>query len=733
MKNTKLANTLTKVLLILLSALMLVTSVVYCFNPKTASAQSEIINGEAAETEILEEEEEYTDPFAGGKIYCDATLDDDFCDDSLIVVLDEKLSKLAGIANDIVSRFFSLINCRSIENLTEILDPSQSLLDYYKTHKFRQILHIKLGLNSKQYVLKVIKFLEKLDGILYVGPDYIEKAATVPNDPAWSNQWGLNWAYGIDVEKAWVRTMGSKNVRVGVIDSGIANHEDLNANLAEGWDFYNNNNITNDDTDGHGTKVAGVIAAEANNGIGVAGVAPNVTLVPLQTSYDGKQMHGLAVLKAINFATKAWGTDKQISILNYSVSEYGKSIEKLVAIVQFPGLFVWAAGNDGENVDKFENIHLFKVDNLISVGGIDIKGNRGIWPYLDENGNKVEDSSNYGNNVDIFAPGSQIWTTIPGNDHKLERGTSISAPHVTGVAALLLSMNPGLTPSQIKNSIIAGSVPITISTPEGSQYTRRLSADKALEYADSHYDYVPAFLRFQLIGKTNGWQVKIINDNKNAVNITYNYRMCFKDDAKNFTGLKHLSDVTIPAYSSRQVTIQENGTACYIVAAINYSLNGKNYRRISYVNELEKDGDNYSTNSVFHYQKQILLKYPDTYRVPDYLILTPTNRTWKWTYNWDIDIKNPNSFAVRVSYNSNMCFNGDAANFTVSDIVTITIPAGGTVNKRILGNGTACYITACIEYSYNGFDYRSITYANELSKNNNSYSLSSYRTRVHVL
>lgn len=254
-----------------------------------------------------------------------------------------------------------------------------------------------------------------------------------------------------------------------------------------------------------------------------------------------------------------------------------------------------------------------------------------------------------------------------------------------------------------------------------------------MEYANSHYDYVPAYLRFQLVGNNNGWQVKIINDNKNAVNVTYNYKMCFKDDAKNFTGLKHLSDVTIPAYGSRQVTIQENGTACYIVAAINYSLNGKNYRRISYVNELEKDGDNYSTNSVFHYQKQILLKYPDTYRVPDYLILTPTNRTWKWTYNWDIDIKNPNSFAVRVSYNSNMCFNGDAANFTVSDIVTITIPAGGTVNKRILGNGTACCITACIEYSYNGFDYRSITYANELSKNNNSYSLSSYRTRVHVL
>ncbi len=732
MKNTKLANTLTKALLILLSALMLVTSVVYCFNPKTASAQPEIINGEAAETEILEEEEEYADPFADGKIYCDATLDDDFCDDSLIVVLDEKLSKLAGIANDIVSRFFSLINCRSIENLTEILDPSPSLLDYYKTHKFRQILHIKLGLNSKQYVLKAIKFLEKLDGILYVGPDYIEDVAAT-FDPGWGDLWGLHGAYGIDVEKAWNKTMGTKNVRVGVIDTGIANHADLNANLSEGWDFYNFDNTTNDDVRLHGTHIAGTIAAEVNNGIGIAGVAPNVTLVPLQVDGGNKKLDGSAILYAINYATNLWGTENQISILNYSVSGYGQSTEKLIAILQFPGLFVWAAGNDGENVDYFENISLFKLDNLISVGAIDKNGVRGVWNEIDDSGKSIIKSSNYGNNVDIFAPGIEIWSTIPSETYGKGSGTSMAAPHVTGVAALLLSMNPGLTASQIKTSIIAGSVPITISAPGYTQYTRRLSADKALEYANSHYDYVPAYLRFQLVGNNNGWQVKIINDNKFAVNVTYNYKMCFKDDAKNFTGLKHLSDVTIPAYGSRQVTIQENGTACYIVAAINYSLNGKNYRRISYVNELEKDGDNYSTNSVFHYQKQILLKYPDTYRVPDYLILTPTNRTWKWTYNWDIDIKNPNSFAVRVSYNSNMCFNGDAANFTVSDIVTITIPAGGTVNKRILGNGTACYITACIEYSYNGFDYRSITYANELSKNNNSYSLSSYRTRIHVL
>ena len=476
MKNTKLANTLTKALLILLSALMLVTSVVYCFNPKTASAQSEIINGEAAETEILEEEEEYADPFADGKIYCDATLDDDFCDDSLIVVLDEKLSKLACIANDIVSRFFSLINCKSIENLTEILNPSQSLLDYYKTHKFRQILHIKLGQNSKQYVLKTIKFLEKLDGILYVGPDEVvsldlpeddtqieeiyesEVASVAVNDSKFDDLWGLHGDYGISAPSAWDFTTGSKKIRVGVMDTGIANHEDLNANLAEGLDFNNSNSVTNDDAHGHGTHVAGTIAAVANNNIGIAGVAPNVTLVPLQITNEENTANLDVVMRAISYATSLWGKANQISILNYSFSDFGKNVSLLSLIYHFPGLFVWSAGNEGENVDNYESIKNFKLDNLISVGSSNKSGKRSTWIFR---------SSNYGENVDVFAPGSSILSTYLNNSYTTKSGTSMAAPHVSGVAALLWSMNPSLSASAIKSAIINGATRIMMDTPDG--------------------------------------------------------------------------------------------------------------------------------------------------------------------------------------------------------------------------------------------------------------------------
>ena len=72
-------------------------------------------------------------------------------------------------------------------------------------------------------------------------------------------QWGLNGTYGINVEEAWKYTRGSKSIRVGVIDTGIADHEDLRPNLVAGWDFYNDNEITTDDLTGHGTHVAGII------------------------------------------------------------------------------------------------------------------------------------------------------------------------------------------------------------------------------------------------------------------------------------------------------------------------------------------------------------------------------------------------------------------------------------------------------------------------------------------
>lgn len=176
--------------------------------------------------------------------------------------------------------------------------------------------------DSKSNVIEVIDKIEQIEGVLSASPNYYENFAQIPNDSSFSSLWGLDSGSGVNAVDAWGITTGSREMKVGVIDTGIANHPDLNANLAEGWDFVNNNNITNDDPTGHGTHVAGIIGACGDNGIGVVGVNWQVTLVPLQVAiWDAEDekwvMDGSGTVSAIN-----WAKDNDIPILNYSAGAY---------------------------------------------------------------------------------------------------------------------------------------------------------------------------------------------------------------------------------------------------------------------------------------------------------------------------------------------------------------------------------------------------------------------------
>ena len=169
----------------------------------------------------------------------------------------------------------------------------------------------------------------------------------------------------LHMEEALEITQGAPDVRVGVIDTGIAEHGDL-LNVAEGYDFYNEDSVTTDDETGHGTHVAGTIAAAVNNGLGVAGVVPNVTLVPLQACYDNDGNFWTSdLIEDISYATEQWGTDDQISVLNYSISGFEERTAVLSAVLDFPGLFVCAAGNGTTCVDDYDEINQYDADNLI--------------------------------------------------------------------------------------------------------------------------------------------------------------------------------------------------------------------------------------------------------------------------------------------------------------------------------------------------------------------------------
>ncbi|QHI73570.1 S8 family peptidase [Aminipila terrae] len=274
----------------------------------------------------------------------------------------------------------------------------------------------------------------------------------------------------INISPAWNLYKSQRNVVIAMIDTGIDyNHEDLSnvlwTNQDEipgngmdddgngyiddiyGWNFYNNdNNIYVGQEDDHGTHGAGTIAATRNNSVGIAGIADedSVSIMSLK-ALGGEDGSGTteSIIKAIEYA-EANGA----SICNLSLGTTSYDKELYDAMAHSKMLFVVAAGNGdsngGTDIDETPTYPAaFDLDNIISVANISCDG-------------KLSDSSNYGEkSVDIAAPGSYILSLTADNGYAYMSGTSMAAPMVTGVAALVYSSNANLSLAGVKNVILA--------------------------------------------------------------------------------------------------------------------------------------------------------------------------------------------------------------------------------------------------------------------------------------
>ena len=319
-------------------------------------------------------------------------------------------------------------------------------------------------------------YFSNYDEVHYAEPDYIVQTNLIPNDPSFNLLWGMlnigqtNGTAGIDIgaTDAWLKTAGGDNIVIGVTDTGIAyQHPDLRDNVwinaneipdnqldddNNGWvdDIYGidtkNNDSDPQDDNRHGTHVFGTIAATGNNAIGVTGVAWQAKVVGCKFLGDnGKGFTSDAIRCLTYFADlKASGVNIVATNNSWGGSHFSQALyDAIEHHRQHDILFVAAAGNNRRNTDLSPHYpSSYDLDNIISVAAIDHNGD-------------LAEFSNYGSEtVDVAAPGAKIYSTLLDGQYGYLSGTSMAAPHVSGLIALFKSNQPHLSATELKDLVL---------------------------------------------------------------------------------------------------------------------------------------------------------------------------------------------------------------------------------------------------------------------------------------
>ncbi|WP_448547441.1 S8 family serine peptidase [Thalassotalea fusca] len=384
-----------------------------------------------------------------------------FRDDSIIVVYKEDASALERrSARSLVLAKISDLNGDEVDD------------------KYNQLMQGRMA-NFKLDKVGTKEALERLrnhPAVLYAEPDYMVQAQVIPDDSRMDELWGLHNTgqtggsddADIDAPEAWDISVGDRDVVVGVIDTGVDHsHSDLTANMwsnaaeipgdgvdndGNGYidDVHGINAITDSgdpmDDNGHGTHVAGTIGATGNNGEGVVGVNHEVSIIGckfLDASGSGSTSDAL---KCLDYMVALKNSGVNVRVLNNSWGGGGFSqamSDAIDASEQADILFVAAAGNSA--VDNDVNPHYpssyehASVLSIASTTHTDAMSGFSQWGLT---------------SVDLGAPGSSILSTIPGGGYDSFSGTSMATPHVAGVAALVLSVNPDLTTVELKELLM---------------------------------------------------------------------------------------------------------------------------------------------------------------------------------------------------------------------------------------------------------------------------------------
>jgi subtilisin family serine protease len=309
-------------------------------------------------------------------------------------------------------------------------------------------------------VSTTLSSLKKDEEVAYAEVDQLAYTQGIPNDTYFSKQ-AQDFA-AMNVIEAWDDYNPQKEVTVAVVDSGIdLQHPELHSRLVEGKNFINENEPPTDNT-GHGTHVAGVVGAITNNKAGISSPSKNVKLMPVKV-FEGKTTYMSTVIEGIYYAA-----DHGADIINLSLGSYSnmKALEDAVQYAVNKGiLVVSAAGNDNDHAVLYPANY----SNVLGVGSIDSVTLR------------KSDFSNYGEKVNVSAPGTNIFSTWINGYHSLG-GTSMATAMASSVSSVVKQQYPFLTGLQVKDVLESSSTPL----PEVELMGKGLiNAESALHYVRS--------------------------------------------------------------------------------------------------------------------------------------------------------------------------------------------------------------------------------------------------------
>jgi subtilisin family serine protease len=375
------------------------------------------------------------------------------------------------------------LGAQSVERVFPFVRQPRAVTAVGRDVDLTRIYRLRLAPNAD--VLRAVQELRADPSVAYAEPDYLAHVIATPNDPEFANQWGLT---KINAPAAWDTTTGSNDVVIAVVDAGIdATHPDLSGQLwtnpgeiagngidddsdgyvddIRGWNIIGNNADLSDNT-GHGTQVAGVIAAATNNSAGIAGVCWNCRLMIV------KVMQPSGVANYSDIATGvAYAAQKGAKVINLSLggSSDSTTLKAAVASASSTAVIVGGAGNDNSSAAFYPAAY---DDYVLAVAG------------TTDTDAKVG-SSNYGTWVDVSAPGAAIRTTFSGGTYADSSGTSMAAPFAAGLAGLIRSQNPTWSANLTRAQIVNTTDNIDSANPgyAGKLGSGRINAQKAVTTA----------------------------------------------------------------------------------------------------------------------------------------------------------------------------------------------------------------------------------------------------------